>query len=325
MTESKKPWSPSVASLLANVIDQTTSVAGELEVHGLGVECFVGAEPGGETWLRLVCEPSTVIADNTTAAVRFQTQPEGYRIIVVNTIERTLTESFFKEVTDLLASGTTPGGAGYAALERWRRLLARPPGRRLGENQLVGLFGELEVLEEILRRGGGLESWTGWMADHDDFRLPGLVIEVKSTISSDFRRVRIHGLSQLDDPQDASDLVLMLRRLERSPEGRSIPDLVDDLIDAGASRPVLLEHLLEVGYSEQHRSHYETFRFVSSEVVLRKIDANHPRLVRADFEASKDLARIDRIEYDLDLNGDDAADLTRSLGELLDDTISPVR
>ncbi|MEP2372301.1 PD-(D/E)XK motif protein [Ilumatobacter sp.] len=219
-------------------------------------------------------------------------------------------------MVQLLGEGHDPGDVGRTALQNWRDLLARPAGSPLSDNALVGLFGELEVLETILRHGGQLDQWTGWDKDHCDFRLSKLVIEVKSTTSANYRRVQIHGLGQLADPEDGSALVLVLRRLEPSPDGRSVPDLIESIVRLGASRSVLLDRLSNLRYSEQHKDHYDHSKFVSVEVGLRNVDDSHPRLVPS-MLAAVDMSSIDKVDYELNLNGDAEADLDTDLDSLI--------
>jgi len=319
MPEYGKKWAPSVASLLANLrseLKDSSTGHVELAVQGLPVQCYIGLDQSGLTWARVTCEPSSVVVDDGSAAVSFRVTSQGYQVTVSPTTADTVSTHFLDEIVQLIRSNHPPGDAGRAALQAWRELLAKPVGKPLSENSLVGLFGELEILETALGLGGSLDAWTGWSKDHNDFRFPGLAIEVKTTTSAEYRRVRIHGLRQLDDPEDGSTLILVLRRLEQSPTGRSVPTLVDDLVRMGAPRSVLLERLANVRYSEQHRSQYEPLRFVSSEVALRRIDDNHPRLVPARL-AQVDLEFIDNVDYELNLNGKSDADLDVTLAEIL--------
>jgi hypothetical protein len=321
MTEPKKMWAPTVASQLAvlrSELDNTGSSHAELQVNDSPTTCHVGLDNAGCVWVRIDCDPTSVATDDRSAAVTFTITPRGYQVTVAPTTEATVSAHFLEEVVQLLKSRHSPGDAGRAALQAWRELLARSPGQPLSENALVGLFGELEVLEMILRRGGDLDSWTGWSKDHNDFRLRRLVIEVKSTTSANYRRVRIHGLGQLDDPEDGSDLILVLRRLEPSPDGRSVPELTDAIVELGASRAVLLDRLTRLHYFEQHRSHYESYRFVSSEIALRKVNEDHPRLIPSKLVAV-DLGCIDKVDYELNLNGHPEADLPGSLEAVLAD------
>jgi len=324
MSESTNPWTPGLASraaVLQSKLDNSEHEGVELEIPDLTTPTLLGLDRMGTLWLNIDCDPRVVDVDDGSAAVRFDLRPNGYRVTVASTTSRSIAIHFLDEVVQLLGAGAPPGSAARDALRGWRELLARPAGAPLGENALVGLYGELEVLEILLANGGDLDSWFGWNRDHADFRLSGLVIEVKSTTSSDFRRVQVHGLAQLDDPQDGSPLVLILRRLEASPDGRSVPDLTDAIVRLGAPRSVLLDRLAQVGYLETHRSHYEQIRFVSQEIALRNIDSKHPRLVPS-MLADVDLSSIDKINYELNLNGTADVDLDMTLDSLLQESLA---
>ena len=318
MSERARRWAPGLGSRLAVLRSELRGGEDRVEVvvADLPVECHVGVDGNGSTWIRVTCDPSSVSVDDGSAAVRFTVTADGYRLSLAPETPSSVATHFLEEVVELLTDGHTPGDAGHEALKNWRDLLARPAGAPLSESALVGLYGELEVLETIIRLGGALEHWTGWKMDQNDFRLPGLTIEVKSTVSADYRRVRVHGLRQLADPEDGSDLVLVLRRLESSPNGRSLPGLVDDIVRLGVSRSQLLERLSQVRYSEQHRAGYEQIRFVSHELALRQIDETHPRLV-PQMLTEVDMTCVDKVDYELNLNGVDTADLARGLDDLV--------
>ena len=319
MTEPSKVWQPDIGARLAvlrSEIRKPNTDHVELAIQDTPVECHLGMEGGGSVWMRISCDPASVSTDDQAAAVQFTSTSNGYKVAISATAAAAVTDHLLEEMVQLLMDGHPPGDVGRAALQTWRDLLARPAGSPLSENALVGLFGELEVLETVIRHGGHLDNWTGWNQDHCDFRLAQLVIEVKSTTSANYRRVRIHGLGQLADPEDGSGLILVLKRLEPSPEGRSVPDLIDSIVRLGASRSVLLDRLSQANYSEVHRLRYEHSKFVSREVALRKIDDSHPRLV-PNMLADVDLSSIDKIDYELNLNGDPAADLDTDLETLL--------
>lgn len=317
-------WTPSIAARLAFLrtemerlnVDQL-----KLPVMESPTTCFLGLDSSGATWLEIVCDPRSVSTDDRAAAVQFTIRQGGYRIIVAASTPEPVVVHYFEEVIELIRTGAKAGEAGTQALQNWRELLARPPGAPLSDEALAGLFGELEVLEMLLQYGGTLDHWTGWNRDHCDFRLPGLVIEVKSTTSANYRRVKIHGLNQLADPIDGSDLILVLRRLESSAAGRGVPDLVEAIVALGVSRAKLLDRLHEARYSEAHRAAYQDKRFMSLEVALRRVDSSHPRLIPSMLEGV-DLSAIDKIDYELNLNNDADADLETTLVALVAERLS---
>lgn len=325
MSDRSGTWTPDIGSRLAVLRAELTKPRtdrAELPIPETPVECRLGMDLEGNVWIRVFCNPLSVTTDDQAAAVRFTVAGDGYRVVLASQGADVVIEHLLDEMVQLLVAGHPPGDVGRSALQNWRDLLARPAGSPLSEDALVGLFGELEVLEAVLRHGGHADHWTGWQHDHCDFRLPGLVIEVKSTTSANYRRVRIHGLAQLADPEDGSELVLVLRRLESSPTGRSVPDLVEDIVRLGVSRSVLLDRLSNVHYFDHHRSRYDSSRFMSLEVAIRRVDDSHPRLV-ASMLADVDLSSIDKIDYELNLNGDAAADLPTDLETIIRDHLNP--
>lgn len=324
MDDQSGPWKPDIGSRLAVLRAELRKPATsrvELPIPEAPVECRIGMDLEGSVWIRLFCDPISVTTDDQAAAVRFTLASDGYQVSLAPQSAEVVVEHLLDEMVQLLVAGHPPGDVGRTALQNWRDLLARSPGRPLSEDALVGLFGELEVLSSVLRHGGQLSHWTGWQHDHCDFRLPGLVVEVKTTTSSDYRRARIHGLSQLADPEDGSRLILVLRRLESSPTGRSVPDLIEEIVRQGVSRSKLLDQLSNLNYSDQHRALYDASRFISIEVALRRVDESHPRLVPS-MLAGVDLSSIDKIEYELNLNGDAAADLPTDLDTIIRDHLA---
>lgn len=319
MTDATDQWTPKIRSRLMFLRMELEGSGGshlEVTLPGLPADCFLGIDSGGHAWIRIICDPVSVSRDDQAAAVAFEMTSDGYLVRVMPEVNEFVVAHLIEEIAQLIRDGHAPGDAGYTALQGWRELLARPPGAPLSESALVGLMGELDVLQIIIASGGEIDHWTGWIKDHCDFRLPGLTIEVKSTLSASYRRVQVHGLRQLADPEDGSELLLVLRRFERSPEGRSVPDAVEDLVKLGVSRSILLGHLADVGYSEVHRTDYNSFRFVSQEEALRRIDDSHPRLTPAMLEGV-DLSCIDSIDYELNLNGTAEADMEIALETLV--------
>ena len=237
MTNDQDRWSPDTGArllVIRNSLSKGKENAFELAVQESAVPCFIGADAGGDIWVRIQCDPASVSTDDQAALIVFTTLVDGYKMSLSPKVPEIVVCDLLDQVIQLLVDGHAPGDAARAAIQNWRELLARPPGSPLGESALVGLLGELEVLEVVLAAGGNLDFWTGWNRDHQDFRLPGLTVEVKSTTSANYRRVQIHGLQQLADPEDGSDLIV-LKRFERSQEGRSVPEVIDCVVQLGAS------------------------------------------------------------------------------------------
>lgn len=295
---------------------------GRAEVHVAGVpdvEMFVDHDGG--IFVTILCDPSSVIEDKTRPAFRITSVAKGAMVAIAKNIGTTVAAAALTTIVSRIVEGEPRGRVPVTVLREFDGLLAGEAGRRLSDNQLVGLLGELEVLREVVAAGGGLDHWTGHLNDHVDFRLPGMALEVKSTLSANHRRVVVHGLRQLEAPDDGSDLFLLLRRFERSPDGpdsNSVPEVVDQLIGMGVAAHELLEALSGHGYLQAHADDYVDKRFVGTERALRLVDDSHPRLTESLLKrAEVDLSGIDGVDYVLDLDDSVADDLNTELGALL--------
>lgn len=196
----------------------------------------------------------------------------------------------------------TPSGA-VAALRRtladWRALLS---GARntLGPAELAGLFGELTVLRSMVGRdAGAVAFWTGPVRSRQDFHRGSTAIEVKATTSAESRTIRIHGLGQLDGGADR--LLLTWFRL-RTDRGRSVPDLVDEILAATDDEAGFLHALAQAGYLPPEREIYSRRVFEVVEQRTYEVGPGFPRLTTTGLVGDATLAGLDHIHYDLDLD-----------------------
>ena len=71
-------------------------------------------------------------------------------------------------------------------LAMWQVLFERVPAEGLSEEAQRGLFGELAILENFclaeLDKSEAVSSWTGPDAAHQDFKIGGAAVEVKTTL-----------------------------------------------------------------------------------------------------------------------------------------------
>lgn len=115
----------------------------------------------------------------------------------------------------------------------------------VSENALLGLIGELLLLDVICRRAADhqvgliVQAWDGWRRSARDFRWGGTGVEIKTTTHSSSSHA-IHGVHQIE-PTPASDdaigeerLLLVsigLRQADLNTDALSIPSLVESIID----------------------------------------------------------------------------------------------
>jgi hypothetical protein len=234
---------------------------------------------------------------------------EGQRTLAVALEDRQFADIFSVFCADLV-DGISSCSAVQGAivlllnrLERWQRFLGRA-SEGLSQQAQIGLFGELWVLREILVPVCGIgmvETWCGAQRDPQDFVVPGIcAVEVKTTTAKSLSHVRIHGERQLDGT-GLTCLFLACLRLHRDDSaGKTLNDLVDDLMQLAETAPefstLLEQRISDAGWLERHRQRYVVNRFVVAERRFFSVEDGFPRLLRAALAAG-----IDEIEYRLDL------------------------
>lgn len=216
-----------------------------------------------------------------------------------------------------------PVKALYRVLDRWKALFRTltPP---LKSEQLAGLFGELLVLNRLLERDPSAHRfWRGPDGHHHDFSTGFTAIEVKSSIATEGRRPRIHGLNQLETPEGGTLCLVWfrLRRTAAGGAGTSFVEAVDHALRLCDDETSLLELLARAGYRPSDADRYHDVVFVVGEERWYGVDAGFPGLTaRALHAAGVPLSALD-VEYTIDLSGEFPAPLRHGRVEQLIDSM----
>jgi hypothetical protein len=235
--------------------------------------------------------------------------PESHRTLAVTLDDRQYWDLFSVFCADVVDGISRCGRVQDAIvlllqrLGRWQQFLSAAT-EGLTRQGVVGLFGELWVLRDILIPLAGismLESWCGADRKPQDFIVPGLcALEVKTTAGQVLSSVRIHGQQQLDDSGLACLYLVCLRLQHDDGVGESLNQLVDDLRAQAATLPefaALLEgRLSAAGWLERHRQRYDGQRHLVAQRRFFRVNERFPRLVSASLPVG-----IDGVEYQLDL------------------------
>lgn len=205
-------------------------------------------------------------------------------------------------------------------VERWQEFLSHAMGG-LSRSEVIGLYGELTLLHEVLLPLGGLamlEAWTGAERAPQDFIVPGACgVEVKTSTERVLSHVRINGERQLDDTGLVC-LFLVCQRVEASDrQGENLNDVVGALRSKMSDKPEFLSlfesRLAQAGYFDRHRNRYESLRLRLAQRRIFRVDSLFPRVLIATLPSG-----VDEIAYRLDLkscigNECDQQDLTAAL------------
>jgi hypothetical protein len=227
-------------------------------------------------------------------------------------------EMFTIMAADLLESDASIGDVSelrayhsfVSRIRSWQQFMERPRDRKLSESEEIGLFGELKVVQRLIRSGRPasevLRMWKGPANGLRDFSLGTVDLEVKSTISPNGFPARIASLEQLDDADDRT-IYLLAQRFALDASGQSLPELIEEVRqDLGEGDELSFgRSLLMVGYEGAFADEYVR-RFIDADVRAYRMDEHFPRLARSAVPLAIKSAKYD---LDLDLVGDPTAEL----------------
>lgn len=165
-------------------------------------------------------------------------------------------------------------------IEKHRSMFAGTAG--LSQEKEVGLFGELLVLEYLIKNigaGPAVASWQGALSEEHDFVFAEVHLEIKTT-SSEQRRHMMHGFTQLVPLQDVPLSLVSIQLTKSSPDGgRTLSQLVSQIrAKAGGYRPAVDEALHAIGWRINEFQLYTIFWTKRNEPRAYDIDDRFPAL-----------------------------------------------
>ncbi|MFC4138526.1 MULTISPECIES: PD-(D/E)XK motif protein [unclassified Microbacterium] len=199
-------------------------------------------------------------------------------------------------------------------VEDWRRVL-ETVRTSTSRTILIGLFGELTILRDLVtqRGSGAIDFWRGPDGHRHDF-FGTNAIEVKTYRGTGSPRVSIHGAHQLDPPV-GNELHLISLRVEESAEGETLADIIHDLALAGVNYSSLSGRT----DGEEPLVLDARLRLVVMDRRIHAVDETFPG-IRASRLDEKSLKGVDRLSYQLLLDACpeplDASAYVRILGDL---------
>jgi hypothetical protein len=158
-------------------------------------------------------------------------------------------EQVVEEVLRRLAEGETAAEAVADTVAEFRDLLDRP-ARAITVEALIGLLGELLVLNELLAISPtAWRAWTGPTAGRHDFRAGHSAVECKTSRRAAGGRITISAIDQLEAPA-AGKLLLRVLVLEPDAGGAlSVARAANAALAAASDATALRERLLSAGWT----------------------------------------------------------------------------
>lgn len=180
---------------------------------------------------------------------------------------------------------------------------------RLAEEEEIGLFGEVCVLQHLVQRMGAraaVASWRGPDGEEHDFDIEGGDVEVKTTLSES-RRHWISHIAQLQPTLERPLSLLSLQLTTAAEGGVDLPTLIGAVastLDDAKSTSVFERCLEAVGWRAEDAELYRRRFRLRSRPALYTVDAVFPALTTARLAAAAiDALRIPQIRYMVDLDG----------------------
>lgn len=233
--------------------------------------------------------------------------PQQQRLVL--TLDRTVDQDLFfglcQTLINTLAPVTTSAQAVAVALahiRRWRAFLAARKSRRLSDEEVRGLWAELQYMRALyagrLTAAETVDGWTGADMRQQDFIFDNTAVEVKSLHGRDRNSVRISSEDQLATVVD--DLFLVTHRLTVAADTAGAVSLnaLVELVEGELGDADVLEQfsqkLADFGYLPI--AAYDTPEFVVADRQTYRVEGDFPRLVRAELPSG-----IARVSYEIEL------------------------
>jgi hypothetical protein len=192
----------------------------------------------------------------------------------------------------------------------------------LSAEKELGLFGELLVLEYLIKKlgaGHAVESWQGPRSEEHDFVLDDVHLEIKTT-SGEQRRHMMHGLTQLVPVRDVP-LSLISLQLTRSNHdgGLTLGQLVSRVrAQSDGYRPAVDAGLEAMGWDDADVELYTTFWTKRTEPRAFDVDERFPALTAARLApAIPNFNAVSNLSYSVDLTHFRSNTLPGSLADLV--------
>lgn len=169
-------------------------------------------------------------------------------------------------------------------IDIWDQFFTHSGDKTLSMNRQRGLFAELWWLRKLLLSEmtdiAAVESWKGAQRKVHDFEHNGKVVEVKSTITKEPRKVIISNERQLDN-RELESLHLFILTLDVHETGESLPDIVEEIkshLGKGRAAAKFRRNLLLAKYLEADAEKYVS-RYTKRHEELFKVQEGFPRII----------------------------------------------
>ena len=174
-------------------------------------------------------------------------------------------------------------------LHVWQAFMAWHGPDGLSDSGVIGLMGELHILQDHVAPALGLEhalaAWSGPRGEPNDFDLLGGFLEVKATARQAPEAILISNADQLDISRGR--ILLAHLRFRISSEGGTLPEMVEAIrtrlaTEAPSSMSEFATLLLSAGYLDVHAENYVA-RLKLESIQFYEVGGGFPHIARGEL------------------------------------------
>lgn len=171
-------------------------------------------------------------------------------------------------------------------IEKWRTFFKNPNSKRLSNEQVIGLIGELSCMRDMIEAGiaSAPDMWNGPLRSAQDYQGDTTAVEVKTVVGSQFDRVSISSEVQLDDSGKQALYLVVYRIVRNESSGTILSDYVDavEALLSDTQKERFYASLMCFGYSRDSAAQYTKKYSVRGRKVFRVVDG-FPRMLRGNL------------------------------------------
>lgn len=213
---------------------------------------------------------------------------EGFcRFIIKNTFDLPNADLVFKQVIN--------------EIETWNKLFKGRSDGLLGENEIIGLYGELLFIKNFFEPIIGIKnSINSWEDGEQDFQFNKKLFEIKTSSMAKDKKINISSLEQLDT--NSGDIFICRQTVGKvdfkNNENNSLNGIVKDILNIirESEDPTMTEvfssKLYDRGY-EKNKKYEQFFNLEQRQFI--EIKENFPRLTPHNVDT-----RIKKVNYEID-------------------------
>lgn len=182
----------------------------------------------------------------------------------------------------------------YIWFENWKEII----GNYKKDLMVYDIIGELKCFI-LLHSKYGKVAWSAIHMGTHDLESNGMAFEVKTTVNKTINQITISSSQQLSC-DNSNELYLLFVKVEKSENGYSIDDLMNEIKSLGVDTLQMEEYLNERGYSEGKKERY--CKYIVRNIFKYFIDDTFPKITEKQFKYEKIPDGIVSINYVVDLS-----------------------